>query len=80
MIDPDPRYRFTPTETYVHLSSIYNINKIKIKKENIIDYLDKQTLKNLVSKFKISIPEPLKMADNKILYNSIIKNSSLLIK
>ena len=75
MVNPDPRYRFTADETYIHLNCLYRNEKIKVKEGDILNFLDIKILKTIVNKMELTTSK-----DKKELYNTIVKNANLLIK
>lgn len=74
MVNPDPRYRLTPDETYMKFNCLYSIQKIKVKEGDIIDFIDIKNLKTIVK--NIGLPTS---NDKKELYNTIVKNANLII-
>jgi len=75
MIDPDPRYRLTPEEAYMRINCLYRINKIKVKEDDILNFIKSDQLKQIAKKLKLPL-----INDKLMMYNSIIKNPYLLIK
>ena len=75
MINPDPRYRFTPDEAYICLNCLYRMQKIKVKEGDIVDFINIQNLKQLVRSLKLPASN-----DKDELYTTIVKNADLLIK
>ena len=78
MIDPDPRYRLTPEEAYMRMNCLYFLNKIKVKEDNILDFIKITQIKQIAN--KLQLPLNNDKNDKTVLYNSIIKNAHLLIK
>jgi hypothetical protein len=75
MIDPDPRYRLTPEEAYMRINCLYRINKIKVKEDDILNFIKSDQLKQIAKKLQLPL-----INDKLMMYNSIIKNPYLLIK
>ena len=75
MIDPDPRYRLTPEEAYMRINCLYRINKIKVKEDDILNFIKTEQLKQIAKKLHLPL-----INDKTLLYNSIIKNAHLVIK
>ena len=75
MIHPDPRKRLTPDEAYIRVNCLYRLEKIKVKEGDIVNFLNKQTLKQMVRSLGLQ-----QSNDKNVLYKTIVKNANLLIK